>query len=155
MLALWREWEVDRILRQAWEMGIVLAGCSAGAICWFEQGQTASIPGKLSALDCLGFLPGSCAPHYDAEAKRRQSYQRLIAEGKLASGYGIDESVGLHFKGTELCRVVSARADAAAYKVERKADGVSETRLPVSVYVGHVEASPQEIVSSDRGRESQ
>lgn len=63
MLALWREWELDIILRKAWEQGVVLAGLSAGAICWFEQGSTDSIPGRLSALDCLGYLPGSYCPH--------------------------------------------------------------------------------------------
>ena len=62
MLALWREWGVDRILRQAWQQGTVLSGVSAGAICWFEQGLTDSIPGKLTPLGCLGFLPGSCSP---------------------------------------------------------------------------------------------
>lgn len=36
MLALWREWSLDRHLRAAWERGAVLAGVSAGAICWFE-----------------------------------------------------------------------------------------------------------------------
>ena len=62
MLALSREWGVDRTLHQAWQRGIVLSGVSAGAICWFEQGLTDSIPGKLTALECLGFLTGSCSP---------------------------------------------------------------------------------------------
>ena len=47
MLALWREWGVDNILKQAWDQGIVLFGVSAGSICWFEQGATDSIPGKI------------------------------------------------------------------------------------------------------------
>ena len=71
MLALWREWGLDVILRKAWEQGVVLAGLSAGAICWFEQGVTDSIPGDLTALPCLGLLAGSCCPHYDGEAERR------------------------------------------------------------------------------------
>ncbi len=40
LLALWREWGVDIVLRQALEQGVVLAGVSAGAICWFQQGIT-------------------------------------------------------------------------------------------------------------------
>ena len=39
MLAIWREWQVDKVLKQAWEQGCVLAGVSAGAICWFEIGR--------------------------------------------------------------------------------------------------------------------
>lgn len=61
MLALWREWGVDAILREAWERGTVLAGVSAGMICWFEQGLTDSVPGPLTPLPCLGFLSGSAS----------------------------------------------------------------------------------------------
>ncbi|WP_052426775.1 Type 1 glutamine amidotransferase-like domain-containing protein [Paraburkholderia terrae] len=39
-LAVWREWELDSILRTAWEKGVLLAGMSAGAMCWFEAGLT-------------------------------------------------------------------------------------------------------------------
>ncbi|MBW4526488.1 MAG: peptidase E [Phormidium tanganyikae FI6-MK23] len=38
MLAVWREWNVDEILKRAWQSGILLAGMSAGAICWFDYG---------------------------------------------------------------------------------------------------------------------
>ena len=136
MLALWHEWGVDRILRQAWNQGIVMAGVSAGAICWFEHGLTDSIPGRLTALDCLGFLPGSCSPHYDGEAERRPSYCRLIADGEIAPGYGIDDNAGAHFIGTELDRVVTSRAEASAYRVEGSSDGVSEVRLQNAAAVG-------------------
>ena len=44
LLALWREWGVDAILRQALDAGIVLTGVSAGAICWFERGTTTRSP---------------------------------------------------------------------------------------------------------------
>src|SRR5678810_1145979 len=65
MLAIWREWGIPDLLREAWNGGTVLCGVSAGAICWFAEGVTDSIPGELTALPCLGFLPGSCCPHYD------------------------------------------------------------------------------------------
>ena len=135
MLALWREWGVDRILRQAWEQGTVLSGVSAGAICWFEQGLTDSIHGNLTPLDCLGFLPGSCSPHYDGETDRRPNFHRLIAEHKMAAGYGIDNNAGLHFIGAELQRVAASSAGAAAYRVERVSTGVSESKLNASTIV--------------------
>ncbi len=86
MLALWREWGIDAILRQALDAGIVLTGVSAGAICWFERGTTDSIPGDLTALPCLGFLSGSLSPHYDSEPKRRPTYQRMIGGGEISGG---------------------------------------------------------------------
>lgn len=132
MLTLWRAWGLDRILRLAWEQGTLLAGVSAGAICWFEQGLTDSIPGKLSPLDCLGFLPGSCSPHYDGEAERRPSYHRLIAAGEVKPGYGVDDNTALHFRGKDLAGVVASRGCASAYLVESGPGNVTETRLEVT-----------------------
>jgi dipeptidase E len=129
MLALWREWGLDRILKTAWENGIVLAGLSAGAICWFEQGVTDSVPGQLDPLDCLGLLPGSCCPHYDGETERRPAYQRLIATGNISPGYGIDDSVALHFGDQALRCIVSSRRTAKAYRVAKTAGGVEEREL--------------------------
>lgn len=108
MLALWREWGVDRILKKAYERQIILAGISAGAICWFEEGATDSIPGRISVLPCLGFLPGSCCPHFDAEPLRRETVPRLIAEGKLKSGYALDNSVALDFVDGQLKKAVTS-----------------------------------------------
>ena len=123
MLAIWRVHGVDRILRQAWDEGVVLAGRSAGSICWFEGGTTDSF-GALAALrDGLGFLSGSNSPHYDGEPERRPTYQRLVAAGELPAGYAADDGVGLVFRGTELAEIVSERAGARGYRVERGPDG--------------------------------
>jgi dipeptidase E len=129
MLALWREWGLDNILRQAWENGIVLAGVSAGAICWFERGLTDSIPGDLTALPCLGFLPGSCTPHYDGEVNRRPFYQRLVRAGELPGGYAFDDGAAGHFVDTQLKQVVSSRPTARGYYVETQAGEGVETTL--------------------------
>jgi peptidase E len=136
MLALWREWQVDQILREAWEQGVILAGLSAGAICWFEAGTTDSIPGALTVLPCLGFLPGSCCPHYDDEAERRPAYHRFVAAGHIAPGYAVDTGAALVFYGTQLDRVVTSRPHARAYRVEAVDDGVRETLLQPITYLG-------------------
>lgn len=144
MLALWREWGVDQVLRQAWQQGIVLSGVSAGAICWFAQGLTDSIPGRLTALDCLGFLPGSCSPHYDSETERRPTYQRLVKEGGIMPGYGVDDGAGLHFRGQELAHVIGAAENATAYTVERTSAGLSENRLPATPVLALADAGDNE-----------
>jgi peptidase E len=131
MLALWREWGLDRILRQAWERGVLLSGLSAGAICWFEQGVTDSVPGRLGALDCLGLLPGSCCPHYDGEAERQPSYHRLLSDGEMQPGYGLDDGAALHFVGGELKCAVSSRPEARAYRVWVESGEVVEQTLEV------------------------
>src|SRR3970040_472573 len=101
LLAVWRDWGVTEILREAWESGVVLTGVSAGAICWFEQGLTDSFSGELRLLDCLGFLPGSCCPHYASEAQRRPSYHKFLASGEINAGVAIEDWTGVHFIGKE------------------------------------------------------
>ena len=40
-----------------------------------------------------------------------------------------DNSVAVHYRGTEIEAVVAARAEARAYRLERTADGFSETEI--------------------------
>jgi dipeptidase E len=126
-LAIWRLHGFDRLLREAWQEGILLTGWSAGMICWFEQGVTDSFGPQLAGMDCLGFLPGSACPHYDGEERRRPVYTRLVADG-LQPGIAADDDVGLHFAGTELHEVVTSRAGATAYRVTRDGEQPLEAR---------------------------
>jgi len=118
MLAIWRVHGFDRLLREAWEAGIVLTGWSAGMICWFEAGVTDSFGPQLEGMrDGLGFLAGSACPHYDGEERRRPVYTELVAGG-FPPGVAADDGVGLHFVGTELVEVISVRPSGRAYRVE-------------------------------------
>ena len=136
MMAVWRVHGVDRALRRAWGSGIVMAGLSAGSLCWFETGTTDSFGAGLAVLSAgLGLLPGSHAPHYDGEPTRAP-LPALIAEGALPAGYAADDSAALVFHGTELAEVVTSRRDARAYRVERGPAGEAvETVLPAR-YLG-------------------
>jgi peptidase E len=126
MLAVWRAHGIDKTIREAWERGVVLTGWSAGAICWFDSAVTDSFSAELDPIhDCLGFLAGSMCPHFDSEERRRPVYTRLVREGTLPPGLAADDSVGLHFVGTELAEVVTAVSGSTAYRV----DGDGETRL--------------------------
>jgi dipeptidase E len=135
LLVLWKEWGLDRILKKAWERGIVLSGVSAGSICWFEEGVTDSIPGKLTPLKCLGFLKGSNCPHYDGEKKGRPSYHRLLRTGKIKNGYAADDGVAIHFVDQSVAHVVSSRPLGRAYKVGWQKGRVVE-ELVVPTYLG-------------------
>jgi dipeptidase E len=128
MLAIWRTHGFDDVLREAWERGIVLAGWSAGAICWFESGLTDSFGPQLESMECLGFLPGSACPHYDGEELRRPRYAELLRAG-MAPGIAIDDDAGARFDGTELTEVVSSRAAATAYRVSAESEVPLEARL--------------------------
>jgi peptidase E len=135
MLAVWRVHGVDVALRRAWDSGIVVAGLSAGSLCWFEAGTTDSYGPALRAMSGgLGFVPGSHAPHYDGEPARRPEYHKLIAAG-MPGGWAIDDGAAIHFEGTEPVETVSSRPAARAYRVELVGGKVVETPLPTR-YLG-------------------
>jgi peptidase E len=131
MLAIWRVHGVDVILREAWEAGVILAGLSAGSLCWFEGGVTDSLGTSLRPMrDGLGLLSGSNCPHYDGEAQRRPVYQAAVASGALEAGYGADDGVALRYVGAELVEVVSEREGASAWRVSAvEGGGVLEERV--------------------------
>src|SRR4051812_18667460 len=131
LLAVWRAHGLDRVLAEAWHAGVVLAGLSAGMNCWFEQSVTDSFHAEtLAALDDgLGLLAGSACPHYDGEEQRRPTYRRLVSAGVLRDGWAADDGAALVFAGEELEEVVASRRGAAAYRVQRTAEGVVERRV--------------------------
>jgi peptidase E len=131
MLAVWRHWGFDAVLHEALARGVVLCGSSAGAICWFDYGLTDSVDGPLIPMECLGFLPGSYCPHYDGEAARRPTYERLIASGELTDGIACDDGAGAHYIDGKLARIVSARPNARGYAVSRAGDAARERVLDI------------------------
>jgi peptidase E len=129
MVAVWRVHGVDRIMRSAWESGVVLAGVSAGAICWFEGGTTDSFGPVLRPFTAgLGLLPGSYCPHYDSEPARRPTFQSLVADGALPAGVACDDGAAAHFTDAELTAIVAARDGASGYLVEPDGSGGSTER---------------------------
>ncbi len=118
----------DRRVRT--EAGVLLAGVSAGSICWHSGGTTDSFGRELRAVtDGLALLPYGNGVHYDSE-DRRPLLHRLVADGTLPMSYATDDGVGLYYEGTVLVEAVADRPGAAAYKVDRRPDGaVVETRI--------------------------
>src|SRR5947209_19804788 len=110
MLAVWRVHGLDQIMRKAWQAGIVLAGSSAGGICWFEGGTTDSFGPELRAFTGgLALLRGSYCPHYDSEPRRRPLFQSLVAAGTLPAGLACDDGAAAHFTGDTLHEIVADR----------------------------------------------
>jgi dipeptidase E len=124
MLAVWREHGVDGAMRQAWERGVVLAGLSAGAMCWFEGGVTMS-GGAPRPAPGMRLLDGSMSVHLDSEPERLPAYRHAVATGALPDGYAVDDCAALLFAGTRLRACVASRADARV--IEIRADGQGAT----------------------------
>jgi peptidase E len=132
LAAVWRVHGLDRIMRRAWESGVVLAGVSAGAICWFEGGTTDSFgPDLRPFTGGLGLLAGSFCPHYDSEPQRRPLFCSLIASGFLPPGVACEDGAGAHYIGADLAEVVTGSPGARGYRVEP--DGAGGARhLPLA-----------------------
>ena len=135
LLAIWRAQGLDEILREAWRNGVVLAGLSAGSMCWFQWGVTTS-SGAAAPVPGLGFLPGSNSVHHDSEPARRPVYVQAVRRGELPPGWAVDDGAALLFKGTHLAEVVSARENARAYAVTPS----SVRALPARLLLGSVGA---------------
>ena len=132
MLAVWREWNLDKILRSVWQSDVVLAGISAGALCWFDYGGSDSTwIGKLSPLKGIGLLPGSCTPHYSNEPNRRPDVHQLMQRGELPAGIGIDDGVAVLFEGQTIVETVASNPDATAYKIYLEDNQIVEQPVKV------------------------
>lgn len=130
LLAVWRVHGLDATMRAVWQAGVVLAGVSAGSLCWHVGGTTDSFgPDLQPVTDALGFLPYSNGVHYDSEAQRRPLLQRLIADGTLPQGYATDDGVGLVYRATEMVEAVTEVPGKGAYTLRRDGERVVEERI--------------------------
>ena len=122
MLAVWKEWKLDRILKEAYRNGIVMSGVSAGAICWFQNGITDSWASELKIMPCLNFVRGTCCPHYDEEPERKPFVKKLLHRKKIKKIYAVDGGVALHIKNEENFKSVVFRKTKSSFAVslERK-----------------------------------
>jgi dipeptidase E len=128
LLAIWKAQGLDVMLREAWQAGVVLAGLSAGSMCWFEWGISTG-SGHAAPVAGLGFLPGSNSVHHDSEPSRRPVYLEAVRSGELPPGHAVDDGAGLIVRGTTVSEVVSARDGARAYAVTREGEEPLAARL--------------------------
>ncbi len=132
MLAIWRLHGVDTALREAAARGVVLAGLSAGSLCWFEEGVSDSFGPALAPLhDGLGLLRGSHCPHFDGEPRRRPRYLRLVQTGVLKPGIAVDDGVAVRFSGGRIAEAVASRSGVGAWLVTPGHDAPKLTAIPV------------------------
>jgi len=128
MLGIWKVQGIDTILMKALTNGIILAGGSAGSLCWFQNGVSDSRPVNLSIVDGLGLLPYSNCPHYSQNAKK-EFYHLMITDKKLSSGYASDELAGVLFKNGKAIEFVSQSDKHNSYFVCIKKGGIKSTKI--------------------------
>lgn len=129
MIAIWKAQGIDSVLAKARDQGIVLAGGSAGSLCWFEEGTTDSRPDHLTTVYGLGFLKYSHSPHYHSEEFRRPLYHEKILSEEYKEGYACDNSSGIVFVNGEADKVVAMDKEHNCYFVSKKGDEIDEIKL--------------------------
>ena len=117
MLAVWKEWQLDNVLKQAYQAGTMMSGVSAGAICWFQNGITDSWSSSLKVMPCLNFIKGTCCPHYDEEPERKPMVKKLLIANKYKNIFAIDGGAALHIKNENVFKSVSFKIDKNAHTV--------------------------------------
>ena len=130
LLAIWRAHGMDSTLRDAWRQGVILAGISAGALCWFESGITLSSGHAEPIGNCLGFLPGSFCPHYRSQPEVGRQFRQMVATGELPAGLALDDGAAACFTGEELTEVVTQVPGATGYVIRESKGQPEQTALP-------------------------
>ena len=131
MMAIWKAQGIDTVLRKAYNKGIILAGGSAGSLCWFQGGTTDSRPKDLSIVQGLGFIQTSHCPHYHSEPLRKPLYFENILKGRLNPGYAIDDLAGIVFEDEKYVKSVACDEKSNTYYVSVIDGKVDEKLLPV------------------------
>ena len=127
MLAVWKDWGLVNILKKAYEKGTIMCGVSAGAICWFEYGITDSWEDELKIINCLGFVPGCCCPHYDEEPEREPSLRKFLNEGTLEDCFAIDGGCALHINDGVEKKAIAFAKNKNAYLVKKNDEVILES----------------------------
>ena len=126
MLAVWKEWNLNNILQNAYENGIVMSGVSAGAICWFEKGITDSFAETLNIIDCLGIVEGIACPHFDEEKEREPYVNNIIQREIIESCICIEANCALHIKNDFEYSSIDFGKGKKCYKVKMENNNIKK-----------------------------
>jgi peptidase E len=129
-LGVWREWGADQVFAEAYAAGVLLAGMSAGAMCWFEAGITDSFWGAgYQPLRGLGLVAGGCAVHYSSEPGRRTRLHEAMAAGAVPATLAIDDRAAVLIEEGAVIRALSWAPGALARRVAWVGGAVQEVAI--------------------------
>ena len=128
MMKRWRALGIDKLLVSAGKRGCVLAGLSAGSICWSRRFRNPDA--DLIKVSGLGLIPAVHCPHYHEEKDRQPQLRQLM---RKTSGVAIalDNGTALEVVDGQ-CRILRSIAGAGAYRVYWKGGEFFEERIEVS-----------------------
>ena len=129
MLSVWKEWNLDKILLDAYKEGTIMSGVSAGAICWFDKGITDSWAHGQSIIECLGLVDGVCCPHYDEEPERIPFVKKSLSSHEIESCIALEGYSALHIIDDIPTKIISFKNNKKCYDVRRHEDNICTTTI--------------------------
>ena len=105
MLEQWKETGLTELIRAAFERGVLIAGLSAGAICWFEDMYSDSVvEGEYAMHSGLGWIKGKISPHYN---ERTLDFDETVLYNRFRA-WGIENNAALEFSDGEPVRTLGS-----------------------------------------------
>ena len=105
MLEQWKETGLTELIRAAFERGVLIAGLSAGAICWFEDMYSDSVvEGEYAMYAGLGWIKGKISPHYN---ERTLDFDETVLYNRFRA-WGIENNAALEFSDGEPVRTLGS-----------------------------------------------
>jgi peptidase E len=114
MVSAWRQSGWDDVLRKAYQSGVILAGVSAGAVCWFDTFLFSSGKGVMRPLP-----------------DRREALHAAVTAKTMPASVAIDDGVAIVFENGSPTRVFTAQKGSGAYMVYWSPQGATEQTLSI------------------------
>lgn len=134
MMTLWRKHGVDKILKKAYDNGVIMSGISAGSICWFDYGNSysrtiSSNSQKLIKVTGLGLINALHCPHYDVEKNRAENLKQMMKKTPDIVSIALDNCCALEISGDKY-NIISCHSAAKAYKIYWKDEEYHKVEIP-------------------------
>lgn len=128
ILQQWRSFGLDKILIEAYNKGVILAGVSAGAICWFQYANSDSL--RLSGsthnpyirLKGLGLIKGIGSPHHIREKDRTKGLKNMVAKYG-GRGIALDDYAALIINDGRV-KIIISRPRSKITKIFKKGEKI-------------------------------
>lgn len=103
MLDHWKKSGLLQFIRDAYDRGVLVAGLSAGAICWFEEMYSDSVAeGEYAVYPGLGWIKGKISPHYN---ERMLDFDETVLYNRFRA-WGIENDAAIEFADGEPVRTL-------------------------------------------------
>ena len=128
MIEEWKKSGMLGLIKDAYERGVILAGLSAGAICWFTDIYTDSAAAlgegdKYAMFKGLGWVEGKISPHYGS---RMLDFDEIVCYN-LQRAYAIEDDAALVIEDGEI--VGSVSSGGKAWLLEREGEALKKTEI--------------------------